>query len=121
MRNILISIFIVVFTMSISGCATIVCGTSQKVPVSSDPMGATVNVDGTGSYTTPTVLNLQRKRGHILVFTKEGYKQETVTLLRVISGAVAGNIILGGFIGWGVDALTGAQWKLVPENVNVVM
>lgn len=30
-----------------------------------------------------------------------------------------GNIAAGGLIGWGVDAATGAQYKLVPETVNV--
>ena len=53
------------------------------------------------------------------MFSREGYQQQTVTLLHVISGAVCGNILLGGLIGWGVDACTGAQYKLVPENVHL--
>jgi len=119
MRKIVALLVIVSFCASLSGCATVMCGTSQNIPVSSNPTGAVLQVDGSGSFTTPTTLRLERKRDHVLVFTKEGYDQQNVTILHVISGAVCGNILLGGLIGWGVDAMTGAQFKLVPENVNV--
>ena len=62
---------------------------------------------------------MERKRDHSLVFELEGYQTEQVTITHVISGAVAGNILLGGLIGWGVDAMSGAQYRLVPETVNV--
>lgn len=104
-----------------SGCASITCGPNQRVPVSTNPTGATVEVDGEGSYKTPTTLKLRRKTDHNLIFTKEGYETKHVLLMHVISGAVAGNILLGGLIGWGVDAMTGAQFKLVPESVHVEM
>lgn len=121
MKKIFSYIVLVSVMFSLTGCATVLTGTNQKVPVSSNPAGATVSVDGAGSYTTPTTLTLQRKMDHVLVFTKQGYRQADVRLMHVISGAVAGNILLGGLIGWGVDALTGAQYKLAPETVNVVM
>ena len=35
--------------------------------------------------------------------------------------AVAGNIIAGGLVGWGVDAVTGAQYNLKPESINVTL
>jgi hypothetical protein len=39
--------------------------------------------------------------------------------VHVISGAVAGNLLAGGVIGWGVDAISGAQWRLEPEALSV--
>lgn len=102
-----------------SGCASILHGTTQEVSVSSNPSGAKVKADGNDAGETPAKLKLKRKTDHILVFTKEGYEQEQRTLMHVISGAVCGNIIAGGLIGWGVDAATGAQYKLVPETVHV--
>lgn len=101
------------------GCATIVHGASQQISVSSNPSEATVDVDGSGSYKTPTTVKLSRKRDHVLVFRKDGYSQQDVVVMHVVSGAVAGNIIAGGLIGWGVDALSGAQYRLVPETVHV--
>ena len=41
--------------------------------------------------------------------------------MHTFSGAVAGNLIAGGLIGWGVDAISGAQYKLVPETVNLTL
>ena len=62
---------------------------------------------------------MSRKRDHSLVFELEGFHPEQVTVTHVLSGAVAGNILVGGLIGWGVDAMTGAQYRLVPGTVNV--
>lgn len=47
-----------------------------------------------------------------------GYETENVTLKPSMGGAVAGNIIAGGLIGWGVDASTGAQYNLHPDSVS---
>ncbi|MBU1809071.1 MAG: PEGA domain-containing protein [Candidatus Omnitrophica bacterium] len=121
MRKLIACVLIALFSFSISGCATIITGTTQKVTITSSPEGAKLDVDGQSTFSTPATVTLERKRDHILVFSKEGYQQQTVTLLHVISGAVCGNILLGGLIGWGVDACTGAQYKLVPEIVNVQM
>lgn len=105
--------------VSLSGCATIITGTTQKVPITSDPSGARLDVDGQCAFTTPVILKMERKSDHILVFSKEGYHQQTVTLLHTLSGAVCANVLGTGLLGWGVDAGTGAQYKLVPERVNV--
>ena len=40
-------------------------------------------------------------------------------MTRNIGGAVFGNIIAGGLVGWGVDAMSGAQYNLTPVTVNV--
>lgn len=101
------------------GCATILHGTGQEIPVSSDPSGAQVSVDGMPMCKTPCSPNLKRKHDHILTLKKDGYKQEDVTIMHVLSGAVAGNILAGGLIGWGVDAASGAQYRLVPKTLHV--
>lgn len=102
-----------------SGCASILHGTTQKISVSSNPSGAKIQADGNTMGNTPTSVELKRKTDHILVLTKDGYKQEQVTIMHVVSGAVYGNIAAGALIGWGVDAATGAQYKLVPETFNI--
>ncbi len=101
------------------GCASIVHGSGQEVSISSDPSGAYVFVDGQKMGRTPMSANLKRKRSHQLVVHKDGYKDEDRIIQRVLSGTVAGNILAGGFIGWGVDAITGAQWRLVPTTLHV--
>ena len=116
MRVLLIALF-----APMVGCATIINGSTQSVPVSSSPLGATLIVDGLSQYTTPCELELKRKRDHMLVFTKPGYHDTTFQLKRTLSGAVAGNLLAGGPIGWGVDAISGGQHKLVPPVVHVTL
>ena len=103
----------------LSGCATIVKGTTQVIPVSSDPTGARISVDGAPAGTTPATVTLSRKQNHMIVIEKEGFAPESVAVTKSMGGAVAGNIIAGGLIGWGVDAMTGAQYNLAPNTISV--
>jgi hypothetical protein len=102
------------------GCASIINGTRQKVAVSSNPPGATVS-DGEVSLVTPATFELKRNCDHLITITKPGYETETVKVVHVVSGAVAGNLLAGGLIGWGVDATSGAQWRLEPETLSVTL
>lgn len=101
-----------------SGCATIVKGTTQTIPIASEPSGARVSVDGAPAGTTPTKVTLDRKRSHMVTLELEDHETENIPVTNSIGGAVAGNIIAGGLIGWGVDAATGAQYNLHPETIN---
>jgi hypothetical protein len=102
-----------------SGCATIVKGTTQDIPVASDPAGARIAVDGMPMGTTPGKVTLKRKQSHMVSLEKEGYEVENVAVTNSMGGAVAGNIIAGGLIGWGVDAMSGSQYNLHPDTINV--
>ncbi|MDE2303998.1 MAG: PEGA domain-containing protein [Gammaproteobacteria bacterium] len=104
--------------VQLSGCATIVKGTTQKVPVASDPSGADVIVDGNLSGQTPTTVELKRKNDHLVTLEKTGYQSRSVAVVKSVGGAVWGNILAGGLIGWGVDAADGAQYNLVPVTIN---
>jgi hypothetical protein len=57
-------------------------------------------------------------RGHN---RKDGYVSETVTLTSGVGGTVAGNILLGGIIGGGIDMASGAAYKLYPETINIAL
>jgi hypothetical protein len=104
-----------------SGCATIINGTTEPIAITSTPSGAKVRVDGQQSYTTPANIDMARGRDHLLTFHKDGYEDENFTIVHSMSAAVAGNILLGGLIGWGVDAMDGAQDKLTPETVQITL
>lgn len=103
-----------------AGCATIISGRHQDVQVISSPSGAKVCTSGQ-CITTPGSLTLRRDTNHVILIEKDGYISETVMLTSGVGPAVAGNIILGGLIGGGIDAATGALYKLYPETVNVAL
>ena len=116
--------FLCAVCLMLAGCGSIVNGTTQKVAANSTPAGAKVVALGGPKpveCVTPCTLALKRKYTQTLTITKEGYKPQTATLTSSVSGAVAGNILLGGLIGWGVDASSGGDSKLVPEAVNVTL
>src|SRR5690242_5974341 len=99
----------IIFAVAVTGCATIINGTTQPIAITSTPNGARVTIDGTDTtYNTPANVELARGRDHLLTFSKPGYQEQTFTIKHSMSGVVAGNILAGGLIGWGVDAADGA-------------
>lgn len=113
------SLIFTVLLVGLSGCATIINGTTQAVSFTTKPEGAAVKAGEGMTCQTPCKLTLARKQDHAILINKEGYEDASLTIQHVISGAVAGNIIAGGLIGWGIDAISGGQYKLVPEAVSL--
>lgn len=87
-------------------CLALVCGCGvpkQKIPVSTDPLGATVYADGAKACaSTPCAVNLDRASDHLLTIVKEGYVQEEIVIRRrfkperAIRDGVISGIIKGG-------------------------
>lgn len=119
LRFVAISLVATLCLLVSAGCATIVHGSNQDVPIASEPSDASVLVDGVRVGSTPTTVPISRKKNHVVTIELTGYETENITLTHSMSGAVAGNIIAGGLIGWGVDASTGGQYKLVPDSINL--
>lgn len=104
-----------------TGCCSIIHGTSQEVPVNSVPSGAQVFHNGVPAGTTPALLDLKRKRHHVIRLEKAGYVPAEKTLSKSTSGWVAGNIVFGGLIGLAVDAVNGSFYNISPDAVDVVL
>ena len=107
-----------------SGCATATRGTSEAMVVETKPIGATVTISnehmGAGIVCqTPCSVEMPRKRGFSVKVEKVGYETiETKVITRVEgagSAGMAGNVLLGGVIGAGVDAMTGAMKGFAPN------
>jgi len=105
--------------VALNGCATIMHGTTQDIGVSTDPSGADLLVDGEQHYQSPAVITMKRKHDHTVEISQEGYKRELVEIKADLSWAVAGDILAGGAIGYGIDAATGAQRRLRPEKIEM--
>jgi hypothetical protein len=105
----------------VSGCATIVHGTSQAIPFSSNPEGAEVFVNGSARGVTPTTVTLPRSSSsYNVVYKKAGYDDTSDNLRSSISGYYFMNIILGGIVGLVLDAVDGAWYDYDdPNQVNL--
>ena len=65
---------------------------------------------------------MPKKQGFTVTFDKDGCESKTVNVVTRLSksggAAVAGNVLVGGIIGLGVDSVTGAAKELVPNPVE---
>jgi hypothetical protein len=70
-------------------------------------------------------LVISKKDEFIATFTKPGYVSEQVEVKHEVSqggaGATTANVLVGGVIGLGVDAVSGAVWEHVPNPVKVTL
>jgi hypothetical protein len=110
----------------LAACATITKGTSQVVAVNTPGVpGATCTLIssaiGTQVVVTPATLPLAKGSDNISVrCTKDCYQDGAGVISSNMESMTAGNIILGGVVGLGVDAMTGAMNKYTPE-IQVIM
>ena len=89
-------------------CATYMKRTFQKIPVTSNPIGAKIIVDGEEAGYTPLTLELKRKKDYVIRIEKPDYNSLEIRTTRVSSPAVAGASILGNIF-WGLlGAIPGA-------------
>ncbi|MDD5326575.1 MAG: hypothetical protein PHY02_02030 [Phycisphaerae bacterium] len=104
--------------MSSSGCATVMTGKYQTVPVTSDPPGVKVRADSGESIITPGNFHLIRNQEHTLLAEYSDYEPQQLRLHNKAQGWVWGNILLGGVVGLIVDCSSGASDELVPKEVH---
>jgi hypothetical protein len=110
--------------LTLPACATVTRGTKTAWEVTSTPPGARVDTsNGFQCQATPCAIQMPRRSQFVATLTLEGYAPATVTVTnKVATGggvAMAGNVILGGIIGAGVDAGTGAMLDLTPNPAHV--
>jgi hypothetical protein len=110
------------------GCASVTRGTTENISIASTPAGATAELSGLDNPTvcvTPCVVVAKRNADITVTINKAGYEPQVIPLTREIpgTGAVgfAGNILVGGLVGMGVDAATGAAMDHKPNPVAVTL
>jgi hypothetical protein len=121
---------IVALCVAVGGCASIARGTSENLNVISNPPGAVATIADTSNDTlmtcvTPCVVSVKRNADISVSAKKEGYQTEGTRLKIESSGtgavAVAGNVLLGGVVGLGVDMYNGAGFDHKPNPVELTL
>lgn len=104
-------IFVLAFGLMVatSSCATILQSGPDRIPVRSEPEGATVLLNGMPVGTTPMMVEVNRADDCSIEIRKDGYQTFALSRDKVVSGWVFGNILIGGVIGLGVDLITHNQ------------
>lgn len=122
----LVHILAVAAATALAGCATITRGTNTAWTVETTPGGAAVKTsNGFACDATPCSFKMPRKSEFTVTITKPGFKTVTTNVVHKVSGGggagMAGNVLVGGLIGAGVDASSGAMLDLVPNPLKVTL
>lgn len=112
--------------LSLAGCATVTRGYQEELTVTSSPAGAKVKLSNDMSCNaTPCSFRVPRRSELEVRVQKPGCTAQVVRVTNRLAGsggvAMAGNIVLGGIVGAGVDAGTGATQELAPNPVSVTL
>jgi len=100
----------------LSGCASIISGTSQAVSIDSNVSGATVAIEGNVVGQTPFSGKIPRKRESVALVSKPGYVAQSVVLTTSFNPVAILSIV------WDystTDCLTGACWEYAPSTYYV--
>lgn len=93
--------------------------------ITTTPPGASVRTSLNHSCQSPCTLTVGRKDEFTVTATMPGYVDATTPVKTRIAGAgaagFAGNVLVGGVIGMGVDAATGATLEHYPSPVALVL
>ncbi len=106
------SAFIMVLpTMMLSSCATILTGGSPTVTIDGDVKEPVTIITEKQTYANVQLpCNVQVNRHHLegqrIQVQSENYNFKDIIMEKSINGATFANIIIGGIIGWGVDLIT---------------
>jgi hypothetical protein len=108
--------------LGLTACATVTRGERTAWEVNTVPPGASVK---TYCDSTPCAIQMPRRSDFSADIAKPGYKTLKVTVTHKIAAdggvAFAGNALIGGVIGAGVDLATGAALDLTPNPVSVTL
>jgi len=102
------------------GCATVMHGSHQRIWIDSTPQNAAATIHpGDMTLTTPAEVELPRKDSYQVQYDLDGYERKIGYIDREHSGAIWGNILIGGLVGLMVDHSTGAAYQLNPIHLTV--
>lgn len=109
---------VMIVTVTLQACGTIIHGTSQDVIIQTNPPGALAKI-GYHECTTPCALNIPRKSTTVAI-TRNNVEQ-VYPLDRDINWftSIIGGIWPGYFIGMAIDFSNGSAYTIKPVNVSL--
>lgn len=94
----------------LSGCATILTGTKDRITFNSTPSGATIYKDGVEQCKTPCSFRVTRSINDTdIEYKLDGYETRLITLDKEFN--LISIINLGNLFGWAIDAISGSIMK----------
>jgi len=103
---------------------------TQDIPVTSDPVGARIIVDGEDAGQAPLILSLKKNKGHRIRFEKDGFNPTELVITRKLSPgaplyllavpvAAAAGLTFGGVFGFFDRLFSGKNVSKTPSGAYV--
>ena len=124
MKSVIGAVAVALAAVSLSGCGTIIQGTTQDIAVITSPPGGHCDMNRDGEhvaalYMTPGTVTVDKTKDNIvLTCNRPGYQTASFELESGYGYATFGNLIAGGAIGWAIDSADGAD-NQYPSTANV--
>ena len=105
-----------IFVTLLTGCATVIRGSSQPVTFNSEPEGAQVIINGNLRGRTPMTVNLKKNEFKNVMFKKQGYETKIVPLTTSYDSIAILNVFWDSST---TDLATGNAYEYSPDIYNV--
>lgn len=111
-------------SLALASCGSITRGSTENVTITSTPDDAKISTS-MGQYCprSPCTIEVKRKTEFTAFAEKPGYEKGSIEIKTKVGGGgaagFAGNVLVGGVIGMGVDAATGAALDHYPNPAHI--
>ncbi|MCF1466817.1 translation initiation factor 2 [Agrobacterium vitis] len=117
---------VAIATAFVSSCGSVSRGTTEDVTIHALPDDASIRTSlGPGCPRSPCTFPVKRKDSFTAFAEREGYKPGSIQIKTEISGGgaagFAGNVLLGGLIGMGVDAYNKSSYDHTPNPAYIIL
>lgn len=113
--------YLLIVVMSFSGCASVLNKTTKPISITSDAEDAQIYIDGQYSGRTPAKIELDTRKPYVVTLKKAGFEDGTKRLNPQVGGGwVLADIVLTGFLGALIDAVTG-DWSSFDDKAHIAM
>ena len=102
----------------LTGCATIMTGSYQDIPITSEPSGIEVSSSTGVSITTPGSFKLARNKDYTLTAEYSDCESQQKELKHKLQGAFWTYTLIWGATSGAVDLATGASDEIVPKAIH---
>jgi len=115
--RIILPLLAVTVLIALQGCATVTKGTTDTIQVQvnncSELMDCTAtNKKGSWPFTAPVAVTFKKSDQDLIITCDDGGEVITRSLRPTRGGMIWGNVLIGGIIGGGLDAVTDAHWDM---------
>jgi hypothetical protein len=110
-----------ILVTALSGCASILTGSTQTITVNSNVSGAQVFMNDTLLGKTPLTVTVDRGLEGALTVKADGYQSYNFALNKKITTTFWVNILSGGLFGSSTDMSTGAMYEYEPGTFQATL